>query len=689
MNRTHVAAVLFIVVALGIANFVYVLRQTSKHHVNVEHHPVFRALFVRSTRLLPSADKTCGVGWEYRADEDRCVRALARGVDSRFLRESKGACDDFYDNSCGSFNADPSNAGDASLFAYVQRLNNENLEELITSADGNVRQFYASCTQRKLTRAEELSSSRTLRALLGALSTISLTSYDELAVFWGYLQRYDTILPLELTLELDPWQTTRLVPSLHWSGVSTAESAAEVAARLSLIYPPSTARTWADYVVRMERDLIEAAGEQPTTTFFAYLRRGRADFIDEWATITSDARFNISRFVQACAPDDRDWLGELRRRPLWTASADYLQRLPGVIERYTPETWAVYTKHAILYHLDNARVPKLAYHRLYDAQHALPWTRPRFAASANASCVQLTHAFMPHTIDRLYASRYFTDAVRERAENVSVAVHEHFTDRLSGALRDKIAALRLEVGVPLDLPSSPLVLREDASYIDNVMAERRYHIETNFKQLYHETLPLWIFSDGLATSTAAFYQHQLNGLTVSAGMLQPPLFSPNFTDAVLFSRLGVFVAHEMAHAIDRTGLLFDATGSYIGGETQQYTESEQCLIAQYSEVTALGNTHNGVQTLNENFADTLGMQIAYGAFMETPRSEEEQRDFFRSYAQLFCRAPLNSAQEQASIATSRHSLPSLRVNNVVSSVHGFNEMWSCKNSARDFCSLLN
>lgn len=689
MSRAHVVAFLLVIVALGVTNFVYVLHQTNKHHVNVEHHPVFRALFVRSTRLLPSPEKTCGVGWEYRSEEDRCVRALARGVDSRFVREEKDACTDFYDSSCGAFNTDPTNAGDASLFAYVQRLNNENLEELITTADGNVKQFYQSCTQRKLTRGEELSSSRTLRALLGAVSTLSVSSYDDLATIWGYLQRYDTILPLELTLELDPWQATRLLPSLHWSGVSTAESVAEVTARLALIYSPSTARSWAEYVVRMEKDLIEAAGEQPSTTFFAYLRQGKGeDFIDNWTALTSDARFNISRFVQACAPDGREWLSALAARPLWTTSRDYLRRLPDIIERYTPETWLVYTKHAILYHLDNARVPKLAYHRLYDAQHALPWTRPRFAAPpANTSCVQLTHAFMPHTIDRLYASRYFTAEVRERAENVSTTVHRQFIQYLSNStLAEKMAALRLEVGVPEDVPVSTVVLREDASYLDNVLQERRYHIENNFKQLYHDTLPLWIFSDGLATNTAAFYQHQLNGLTVSAGMLQPPLFSPDFTDAVLYSRLGVFVAHEMAHSIDRTGLLFSADGSYTGGDLRPYTDYEQCLIAKYSEVTALGNTHNGAQTLNENFADTLGMQIAHKAFSETPRSDDEHREFFRSYAQLFCRAPMSTAQEQASIATSRHSLPSLRVNNVVTSVHEFAEMWSCKNSARDFCS---
>ncbi len=704
MARAHVVAALLFVVALGASNLVFVLHETNKHHVNLERHPVYRPLFVRSTRLLPAPGGVCGVGWEYLPSEDRCVRGLRKTVDARFVRASASACDDFYESSCGAFNADPANGNEASLFAYVQRLTAENIEELVTAPPSNasadeqrVSLFYQSCALRKRDRVLELAGSKTLRALLSATGALAITSYSDIATLWGYLQRYDTILPLELTLELDPWHATRLVPSLRWSGVAVAEDLSTVTERLSLIYSPSTARSWAEYVVRIERDLIEAAGDADPLTFFAYLRQGKgADFVSPWAPELSSSRFNVSRFVAACAPDGvpaEEWMAALTGRPLWTPNWTYLLRLPDIIERYTPETWLVYTKHAILYHLDNEGAPQLAYHRLYDAQHALPWTRPRFASpSINASsCVQLTHAFLPHAVDRLYAARYFSDAARERAVQVTDAVHAHFVERLAReglvSLANKVAALRLDVGMPTGTLPSTLTLREGAAYIDNVLQVRRYHIENNYRQVLRETLPLWVFSDGLATSTAAYYQHQLNGLTVSVGMLQPPIFSPDFDDASVYARLGVFVAHEIAHSIDRTGRLFASDGSYVGGESaSEYTAYEQCLVARYSGTTPLGNTHNGAQTLNENFADTLGMQIAHETFMESAeRSEEEHRAFFRAYAQLFCRAPQTTVQEQASIATSRHALPLFRVNGVVSGVRGFNAAWHCKSTTDDFC----
>jgi len=149
----------------------------------------------------------------------------------------------------------------------------------------------------------------------------------------------------------------------------------------------------------------------------------------------------------------------------------------------------------------------------------------------------------------------------------------------------------------------------------------------------------------------------------------------------------MLLAHEIAHSIDKTGRLFNYDGSYIGGsETSSYTQHEQCLVDGYTQVTQLGNMHNGAQTLNENFADTLGLQIAYETFTDlAERSEEERRSFFRAYAQLFCHAPISVAQEQQLIASSRHSLAPLRVNNVVSSVFDFNNVWQCKNRAQEFC----
>jgi predicted metalloendopeptidase len=713
MAKAHIAAATFFIVAVAITNFVYVLHETNKHHVNVERHPTFKPLFVRTTRMLPTENKTCGVGWIYMSDEGHCVRNLARGVDTNFVREVADVCNDFYENSCGAFNVDPTNAEEVNLFSYAQRLNQENIEELIleiNAADNStldehgvrIQQFYRSCLTRKKTRSEEFEVSKTLRALLAAAhSSSTLSSYGDLAALWGYLQRYDTILPLEFSLELDPFDATRLIPSLRGSGLTTVDSIADVTARLSLIYSPAVARNWAEYVVKIEQELAEISTlAVDSANFFTYLRHNSStDFYEEWTPLLSSTTFNITRFVAACAPDStrtEEWMQMVASRPLWTTSMQYLKQLPDVIARYTLDTWLVYTKHAVLYHLDNDRSVKLAYRHLYDAQHVLPWTRLRSAVptTRNYTCVQLTQAFLPVALDRLYAQRYFTDTARRRAGDVARSVHRHFIDRLANSgnswAATKVDALRLDVGVSEDALMPTLTLKSEAAYVDNVLMARRHHIEFNFKLIFNPTLPLSVFSEGTATSTSAFYQHQLNGLTVSVGMLQPPIFSPDFDDATAYSRLGMFVAHEIAHSIDRTGVLFDYDGSYIGdGDPLPYSQYDECLIDAYAVETPLGNTHNGAQTLNENFADVIGMQIAYETFISLQdRDEESKQNFFRSYAQLFCHAQVSREQEQHSIESGRHALPFLRVNNVVSSVFDFYNVWECKKQNDEFCSYF-
>ena len=71
-------------------------------------------------------------------------------------------------------------------------------------------------------------------------------------------------------------------------------------------------------------------------------------------------------------------------------------------------------------------------------------------------------------------------------------------------------------------------------------------------------LDLIDFPIGTAPTTVdAFYSNGNNAIYVPAGVLQSPMFEPNFPDARKFGALGCILGHEMTHGFDDVGRTYD------------------------------------------------------------------------------------------------------------------------------------
>ena len=58
----------------------------------------------------------------------------------------------------------------------------------------------------------------------------------------------------------------------------------------------------------------------------------------------------------------------------------------------------------------------------------------------------------------------------------------------------------------------------------------------------------------------AYYNPLFNEIVFPAGILQPPAFSVNATDAVNYGAIGVVIGHEISHGFDDQGAQYDAQG---------------------------------------------------------------------------------------------------------------------------------
>uniref|UniRef100_A0A8C8BN38 Kell blood group glycoprotein n=1 Tax=Otus sunia TaxID=257818 RepID=A0A8C8BN38_9STRI len=96
-----------------------------------------------------------------------------------------------------------------------------------------------------------------------------------------------------------------------------------------------------------------------------------------------------------------------------------------------------------------------------------------------------------------------------------------------------------------------------------------------------------------------------------AGMFRSPFFHMEFPSAVNFGAMGVFMAHELLHAV--YGYVLPEGCPTCNKSALQ--KSIDCLVEQYE---SYGFKVNGTFTLLENTADTGGLAIAYQSNVQSP-----------------------------------------------------------------------
>ncbi|KAI8594659.1 hypothetical protein EDD21DRAFT_314339, partial [Dissophora ornata] len=122
----------------------------------------------------------------------------------------------------------------------------------------------------------------------------------------------------------------------------------------------------------------------------------------------------------------------------------------------------------------------------------------------------------------------------------------------------------------------------------------------------------------------AYYNPSLNEIVFPAGILQQPFFHGNNPEYLNYGGIGVVAGHELTHAFDNEGRLFDAHGKlsdwWSNSTLQEFKERSQCFINQYGNFTVKDpqgreNHVNGKLTLGENLADNGGYGSLAAFFM--------------------------------------------------------------------------
>jgi putative endopeptidase len=193
----------------------------------------------------------------------------------------------------------------------------------------------------------------------------------------------------------------------------------------------------------------------------------------------------------------------------------------------------------------------------------------------------------------------------------------------------------------------------------------------------------------------AYEDPQTNTINFPAGILQPVFFDPKADDVINYGTLGAVVGHELTHDFDDQGRKFDVKGNlrdwWSAEDAKEYDARGSCIASEYTgPVPGIpGVQQNGRLTQGEDTGDNGGIHLTLSALSEDLKSQGKSLDdkdkdgltnlqrFFLAYGNLWCsQTRLEAARTR--VLTNPHSMPVLRVNNVISNMPEFQQAFACK-----------
>lgn len=201
----------------------------------------------------------------------------------------------------------------------------------------------------------------------------------------------------------------------------------------------------------------------------------------------------------------------------------------------------------------------------------------------------------------------------------------------------------------------------------------------------------------------AYYNPSANEIVFPAGILQQPFFQVDNPEYLNYGGIGVVAGHELTHAFDNEGRLYDAHGRlndwWSNSTLEEFKSRSQCFIDQYGNFTVKDpqgreNHVNGKLTLGENLADNGGLKRSYEAwaarFKSDPHGnkfknhllsglEDYSRDqlYYMAFARVWC-SQRRPAKAIESLRTDPHAPAKWRVNGAVQNSPHFAEVFNCK-----------
>ena len=297
-------------------------------------------------------------------------------------------------------------------------------------------------------------------------------------------------------------------------------------------------------------------------------------------------------------------------------------------------------------------------------------------------------------LGKIYVSKYFDEESKKLILEMTNRMLKQISKRIDkldwmssetkAKAQEKLKRFTVKIGYPDKWTNfNDLQLSDDLTYYENVLLCKKWHVSDNLKKCYKPMDPdEWHMNP---QTINAYFNSSMNDIVFPAGILQEPFFSKKYEIGQNYGSVGAVICHEITHAFDDKGKLYDADGNlnkwWTDEDDKKFSEKVQILVSQFNNYKIDDTNVNGSLTLGENIADLGGLSIAYDSLMEYMNSDEkftdelklkQAKNLFYHWATVW-RCNYNSEFLKNALLTDPHSPAFLRINGIVRNMDEFYE----------------
>ena len=308
-----------------------------------------------------------------------------------------------------------------------------------------------------------------------------------------------------------------------------------------------------------------------------------------------------------------------------------------------------------------------------------------------ANEIYLVKEALPTCFAKLYVENFYDDSINAQAKSMVRRIIEQYATMVSqedwldeetrAAAVDKLRAIRVQVGYPdkwADTSEIEVTSRRGGGTLfEETRKLNGLRLAEELKELRHPSQnPYW----GDCMDVNAYYLPTNNSITIGAGILGGAFWPKDATDEQILGGTGVTIGHEISHAFDDQGALFDKTGAFKNwwtkGDAKDFEQRVQRVKDAYAKIDPLGlGGYDGDMICGEAISDLGGMKVVMGVAAQD--SDFDYRAFFEAYAQAWADCcSMDVAQE--SFEGDTHPLSRDRVNMVVRETDEFAKAYDIK-----------
>lgn len=475
--------------------------------------------------------------------------------------------------------------------------------------------------------------------------------------------------------------------------------------------PFQNARELAQKVVKFETEIADATLDldklqqdpfgtyNPTSISTLKAELSQINFPDYFATFTP--RVFPSRVI-------------ITYKPYPNSLSEVLKKTPAdVIEAYL-------VVRASLEYAPNLGRTTEAWKAVRTLQETLYGLKPGVVGERSQFCMTKVDAALGFGTGRYFVNQTFPGESREKATQVIDNIIDAFERSLhriewmdeesARKAAEKAEALRVKVGFPLSPDTRDprslvsyytLVKVHVDTFFDNMLSAASSDMYKMWQKVGKQRNPdEWEMTPATVN---AYYNPPANEIVFPAGILQPPFFSESWPGYLSYGSFGMVAAHELTHAFDSSGRLYNQQGKLEEWWSRQTSDAYQirqdCIVEQYSSYTVEdgrgGIIHvNGNLTSGENIGDT-GLIQAYRAWKAQYEDSYDagteyllpgitytrEQLFFISFARTWA-MNISPADAVRRVRSDPHSPNRYRTEGTVYNIPEFAEAFKCSKYAK-------